>query len=137
MIEAAKQQDGFNPKHIIDNVHWTQQMPVQRAPSNPSFFSPMPAINAHTQAMQEKLGRGIPWRSVGIDGNSEGFWQQLQSSLDLTQLHSSPQDAATCHLQISCLDCGAPVLVILMKGFRQVPLQHVMEHTSGHCCNTH
>ena len=135
MIEAAKQQDGFNPKHTIDNVRWMQQMPVQRASNNPSFFSPMPAINAHTQAMQENLGGGITWRSEGIDGNSEGFWQQPQSSLEpsLVQLHSSWQDAATCHLQISDLDCGAPDLDIPTKGFQQVTSQHM----SGHCYSMH
>ena len=139
MIEAAKQQDGFNPKHTTDNVHWMQQMPVQRASNNPSFFSPMPATNAHTQAMQENLGRGIPWRSEGIDGNSEGFWQQPQCSSEPSsvQLHSSRQDAATCHLQISELECGAPVLDIPTKGFQQVPSQHVIEHMSGHCYSMH
>ncbi|KAL3151346.1 hypothetical protein ABBQ38_013179 [Trebouxia sp. C0009 RCD-2024] len=117
MIEAAKQQDGFNPKHVSEIVRMTQQMPsVQRAASEPSFFRLTPE-SRHSEGTQEILGRSFDWKAEGSQH------QRLDSSLEGSlggAITHGPQTSA--HEQILEVSTG---------GFCQLPMQHLDESAGG------
>ena len=118
MIEAAKQQDGFNPKHVSDIVRMTQQMPlVQRASSDPSFFRLTPDSSRHSEGMQEILGRSFDWKSEGSQNQS--LESSLEGSLGGGITHG-PQ--TTAHEQILEMSTG---------NFCQMPMQHLDEAADG------
>lgn len=101
MIEAAKQQDGFNPRHVTDIVRMTQQLPVvQRASSNPSSFRLIPT-SRKSEAMQEILGRCFDWQADSIQ-------QQPQQSLEpsLVPSHGRLEVTTTHGPQVSALEFG-------------------------------
>ncbi|KAL3130244.1 hypothetical protein ABBQ38_008541 [Trebouxia sp. C0009 RCD-2024] len=65
MIEAAKQHDAFNAKHVSDIVRMTQQMPcVQRTAGELSFSRSKPE-SRNSEGMQEVLGRSFDWKAEG------------------------------------------------------------------------
>ena len=125
LFEAAKQQNGFNPKRVSDIVRMTQQLPVQRASSDPSFFRLTPAPNAYPEAMQEILERSIDWKS-------EDFQQPPQRSLgiQLAHCHTTQQAPPAHDLQIPALDCSQQVLDTTPTGF-QMPMQRLNDHMSS------
>lgn len=126
LLEAAKQQDGFNPKHVSDIVRMTQQVPVQRASSDPSFFRLTPATNPYPEAMQEIFERGIDWKS-------QDFQQPPQRSrgIQLAHCHTTQQASPARDLQISALDCSQQVLDITTTGF-QMPMLRLNDHMGNH-----
>lgn len=118
MIEAAKQQDGFNPKHVSDIVRMTQQtLPsVQRASSDPSFFRLTPT-SRHSEGMQEILGRSFDWKAEGSQD------QSLDSSLA-----GSLGGAITHDPQASAQE---QIIEMSTRGFCHMPMQHLDESAGG------
>ena len=125
MIEAAKQQDGFNPKHVSDIIRMTQQEPeVQRASSDPSFFRLTPT-RRHCETMHEILGRTFDWKADGP--------QQQRLEPSLVPSHGSLEAAATTHdPPVSAVKCSQQALDIATRSFCQMPMQHLEEPAGGH-----
>ena len=114
MDEAAKQQDGFNPKHVSDIARMAQMPEVQRTSSDPSFLRP---TSRQSETMQDILGRTFDWRADGIQQPS------LEPSMVLSDI--SLEAASTHGPQVAPLGCTHQTLSTSARGFCQVPMQHL------------
>ena len=132
LIEAAKQQDGFNPKQVSNIVRMTQQLPVQRASSDPLFFQLPPSNGAHSDTMQEILGRQVEWKCDDRQQRSlEPNLAHCHDTQQVSATHGLLQVEAGRHMESSAQDCSNQILDIPTTSFLQMPMQHLDEHMTG------
>ena len=114
MEEAAKQQDGFNPKHVSGIARMTQMPEVQRTSSDPSFLRP---TSRQSETMQDILGRTFDWKADSIQ----------QPSLEPSMVPSdvSLEAASTHGPHVAALGCTHQTLDMSVRGFCQMPMQHL------------